>query len=88
MTATAATTRDCSPARGVFSRSDWVLVNTVSVWFIFSRDFPPITQMLMEYSPVLTMMPASRLLIPIRVCSRAVTKPEQTPAPMAAGMDR
>ena len=44
------------------------------------------TAMLIEYSPVLTMMPASRLSTPILVCSRAVTKPEQLPASMAAGI--
>ena len=55
---------------------------------MFSRDEPPITAMLMEYSPVLTIMPESRLSTPILVWSRAVRKPEHTPAAMAAAMDR
>ena len=55
---------------------------------MFSSDAPPITAMLTEYSPVLTMMPASRLSMPILVCKRAVTKPESTPAHIAAGMDK
>ena len=33
-------------------------------------------------------MPASRLFTPMRVCKKAVTKPEITPASIAAGMDR
>ena len=62
-------------------------LNTVSVLFILSSDAPPITAMLMEYSPVFTIMPASRLSMPSFVCSRAVTKPDSTPAHMAAGSD-
>ena len=33
------------------------------------------------------MMPASRLSIPIFVCKNAVTKPERTPAAIAAGIE-
>ena len=56
----------CS-ARNVPSSRALALVNTVSVLFMFSREDPPITAMLMEYSPVLTMMPESRLSMPIFV---------------------
>ena len=45
----------------------------------------PIAAMLTVYSPVLTMMPARMLSTPSRVCKKAVTKPEQTPAAIAAG---
>ena len=62
-------------------------VNTVSVLFMFSSDEPPMIHMFTEYSPVFTMMPASRLFTPIRVCSVAVTRPDSMPAPIAAGMD-
>ena len=34
------------------------------------------------------MMPASKLLTPIFVCSIAVTNPERTPASIAAGIER
>ena len=44
----------------------------------------PITARLMVYRPVLTMMPAMMLSTPRRVCRKAVTKPESTPAAMAA----
>ena len=62
-------------------------VNTVSVLFMFRSDEPCITAMFTEYSPVFTMMPASRLFTPIRVCRSAVTNPDSTPAPIAAGSD-
>ena len=64
------------------------MVNTVSALFMLSTDAPPITAMLTEYSAVLTMMPASRLLTPIFVCNSAVRKPESNPAAIAAGRDR
>ena len=44
------------------------------------------TARLMVYRPVLTMMPAMMLSTPRRVCKKAVTKPEHTPAAMAASM--
>ena len=62
--------------------------NTVSVRFMLIREEPPITAMLMEYSPVFTIIPASRLSTPIFVCKNAVTNPEQIPASMAARMDK
>ena len=62
------------------------MVNTVSVLFMFRSEELPITAMLMEYRPVLTMMPDRRLSMPILVCSRAVTKPESIPASIAAGI--
>ena len=43
---------------------------------------------LMVYSPVLTMMPASRLSTPSLVWSSAVIRPDRMPAPMAAKMAR
>ena len=82
-TATSATTVLYAPTPASLSA-----VNTVSVLFMLSSDEPPMTAMLMEYSPVLTMMPLSRLSMPIFVCNRAVTKPESTPAHMAAGSDK
>ena len=48
----------------------------------------PITARLMVYRPVLTMMPAMMLSTPRRVCRKAVTKPEHTPAAMAANSAR
>ena len=48
----------------------------------------PITARLMVYRPVLTMMPAMMLSTPSRVCRKAVTKPEHTPAAMAANRAR
>ena len=79
--------RDC-PCKAVPSSRARILVNTVAVLFIFSTDEPPITAMLTEYSAVLTMMPESRLLTPIFVCSSAVQKPDSTPAAIAAGSAR
>ena len=40
------------------------------------------------YSPVLVMMPARMEGTPRRVCKKAVTKPAQAPAAIAAGMAR
>ena len=48
----------------------------------------PITARLMVYRPVLTMIPAMMLSTPRRVCKNAVTKPEHTPAAMAAARAR
>ena len=44
----------------------------------------PITARLMVYRPVLTMIPAMMLSTPSLVCKKAVTKPEHTPAAIAA----
>ena len=55
---------------------------------MFITEALPITAMFTEYRAVLTMMPASRLLTPMRVCSTAVIRPESMPASMAAGSDR
>ena len=48
----------------------------------------PITARLTVYSPVLTMMPARMLSTPSLVWRKAVTKPDSTPASMAAGRAR
>ena len=41
---------------------------------------------LIEYKPVLTIIPANRLSIPAFVCSSAVVKPESIPASILAGI--
>ena len=46
--ARAAVTREALPARGVPSSISLARTKTVSVLFRFSKDLPPITQMLME----------------------------------------
>ena len=48
----------------------------------------PMAARLMVYRPVLTMIPAMMLSTPRRVCKNAVTKPEHTPAAMAAARAR
>ena len=48
----------------------------------------PIAARLMVYRPVLTMIPAMMLSTPSLVCKKAVTKPEHTPAAMAAASAR
>ena len=58
--------------------------NTVSVFTSDMVEEKPITARLMVYRPVLTMMPAIMLSTPSRVWRNAVTKPEHTPAAMAA----
>ena len=72
----------------IFASAYLTIVNTVPALFMFSMLDPPIMAMFTEYSPVFTIMPASRLFTPILVCSMAVMKPEATPASMAAGMDK
>ncbi len=57
---------------------------TVSVLTSDRVEEKPITARLMVYRPVLTMMPAMMLSTPRRVCKNAVTKPEHTPAAIAA----
>ena len=76
----------CAPRAEPFSAS-FSRLNTVSVLFMFNSEEPPMIQMFTEYSPVFTMMPASRLFTPMLVCSTAVTSPDSMPAAMAAGMD-
>ena len=61
---------------------------TVSVLTSDIVDEKPIAARLMVYRPVLTMMPAMMLSTPRRVCKKAVTKPEHTPAAMAAANAR
>ena len=78
----------CQPARGVPASTDFTIENTVGVLVRLMRAAPDMMAMFTEYSPVLTMMPASRLLMPSLVCSRATTKPEHTPASMAAERER
>ena len=69
---------------GVFLSKSSALVKTVSVLLRLRIDELPMTAMLIEYSAVLTMIPASRLLTPIFVCRTAVMSPESIPAAMAA----
>ena len=87
-TAISATRMSALPFKGVSARASFIMENTVSVRFILIREEPPITAMLMEYSPVFTIIPASRLSTPIFVCKNPVTKPEQIPASIAAIMDK
>ena len=61
---------------------------TVSVLTSDMVEENPMTARLMVYRPVLTMMPAMMLSTPRRVCKKAVTKPEHTPAAMAASSAR
>ena len=75
------------PSRCSGSSRERMPVNTVSTLFRFTRELPPMTAMLMEYSPVFTAMPASSELTPMRVCKKAVTNPEHMPAKMAAGRE-
>ena len=62
--------------------------NTVSVLTSDMVEEKPITARLMVYRPVLTMIPAIMLSTPSLVCKKAVTKPEHTPAAMAAASAR
>ena len=87
-TAITATASLYCPESSVPFSSSFAEVKTVCVLFIFSRAVLPINAILTEYSPVFTMMPDSRLLIPILVWRNAVTKPDSMPAPMAAGIAR
>ena len=57
---------------------------TVSVLTSERVDEKPMTARLMVYRPVFTMMPAMMLSTPRRVCKKAVTNPEHTPAAIAA----
>ena len=56
---------------------------TVSVLTSERVDEKPMTARLMVYRPVFTMMPAMMLSTPRRVCKKAVTNPEHTPATSA-----
>ena len=51
-------------------------------------DFQPMAIRLMVYSPVLVTMPAKMEGTPSLVCKKAVIKPAQAPAAMAAGTAR
>ncbi len=86
-TASSATSSLYCSCKNVAARARLAQVNTVSVLFMLSSEELPITAMLIEYSPVFTMMPERRLSMPIFVCKIAVTKPESIPASMAAGID-
>ena len=87
-TAISATIISVLPFRGVSARTSFIMENTVSVRFMLIREEPPITAMLIEYNPVFTIIPASRLSTPIFVCKNPVTKPEQIPASIAAIIDK
>ena len=50
----------------------------------FMLEANPITAILIVYNPVFTMIPPKWTESPIFVCKKAVTKPEQTPAAIAA----
>ena len=76
------------PASAVPARASLSAVKTVAVLLRFKSEAPPMMAMLTEYRPVLTMMPESRLSMPMRVWSVAVTRPESTPAHIAAGRDK
>lgn len=72
------------PASGVPASAVFMSENTVCVLLRLRSDAPSIMAMLMEYSAVLTMIPASRLLTPMRVCKTDTTSPDTSPAPIAA----
>ena len=72
------------PASGVPASADFIRENTVCVLLRLSSDAPPIMAMLMEYSAVFTMMPANRLLMPMRVCKTETISPDSSPAAIAA----
>ena len=67
ITATSTTARVYMLLNGVSISTSFILVNTVSVLLRLSSDELPITAILMEYNPVFTIIPASRLSIPILV---------------------
>ena len=56
--------------------------------FKFSVGRPPMISIIIEYKPVFTIMPESRLFMPILVWRKAVTNPDRIPAAIAASMDR
>ena len=64
------------PASGVPASADFIRENTVCVLLRLSSDAPPIMAMLIEYSAVFTMMPANRLLMPMRVCKTETISPD------------
>ena len=84
------------PASGVPASADFIRENTVCVLLRLSSDAPPIMAMLMEYSAVFTMMPANRLLMPMRVCKTAsigcpviaVTAPVTAPSVKQPSVER
>ena len=69
-------------------RASRIFTNIVGVRFMFRIAELPIIARFIEYSPVLTIIPARRLFMPIRVCRNAVIKPESIPASIAAGILR
>ena len=85
MTAAAMTSLYQPPVK---ASADFASENTVSVLTRDIVDEKPMTARLMVYRPVFTMMPAMMLSTPRRVCKKAVTKPEHTPAAMAANRAR
>ena len=85
MTAAAMTSLYQPPVK---ASADFASENTVSVLTRDIVDEKPMTARLMVYRPVFTMMPAMMLSTPRRVCKNAVTKPEHTPAAMAANRAR
>ena len=85
MTAAAMTSLYQPPVK---ASADFASENTVSVLTRDIVDEKPMTARLMVYRPVFTMMPAMMLSTPRRVCKKAVTKPEHTPAAIAANRAR
>ena len=63
-------------------------VKIVSVPKIETFELKPMTARFTVYRPVFTMIPARMLSTPSFVCRNAVTKPEQTPAAIAAKIAR
>ena len=87
-TAISATMISSLPFSGVPESASFIMENTVTVRFILMREDPPITAIFTEYKAVFTIIPASRLSTPSLVCRIAVTKPDSTPASIAAITDR
>ena len=85
MTAAASTSLYQPPVK---LRARLAMEKTVSVLTSDMVEEKPITARLIVYRPVLTMMPAMMLSTPSRVCKKAVTKPEHTPAAIAASKAR
>ena len=88
ITAISATMISSLPFSGVPESASFIMENTVTVRFILMREDPPITAIFTEYKAVFTIIPASRLSTPSLVCRIAVTKPDSTPASIAAITDR
>ena len=82
------TIRVLHPVQNSFPLSPLVRDRRVSVPKMDRLEDQPITARLTVYSPVLTIIPARMLSTPSLVWRKAVTKPDSTPASMAAGRAR